>query len=200
MSRLRVLRLFATGVAIAIVLGATSAWAAGGGSDHGAHLDLGRLGLQLLNFGVLLAILGFFAGKAINRALAARHEQMKKDLDEANAARVSAQARLVEHEARLKNIEGEVAALLASIKDEAAKEEALLLANAEERSRRIQAETQFLVDQQVKEAQVNFRKEVAEATARIAEVIVRRAVRPEDETRLQQTFVMDVQTGKEANH
>jgi F-type H+-transporting ATPase subunit b len=199
MKRLGLVRLLATSIAIAVVLGTASAWAAGGG-EHGEHgLDLGRLAFQLINFGVLVGILGFFAGKGINRALAARHEQMKKDLDEANAARTAAQNRLVEQESRLKNLEAEVQALLASIKDEGAKEEALLLGTAEERSRRIQAETQFLVEQQIKEAQVNFRKEVAEATARIAEVIVRRAVRPEDEARLQQTFVTDLQTGKEAN-
>lgn len=194
--RHRTLCLLATAASVVTVLViTTSAWAAESGGHGPAHLDYGRLAFQLINFGLLLAILGFFGGKAINKALAARHDQMKKDLDEANAARTAAQGRLVEQEARLHNLETEVQNLLASIKDEAAKDEALQLANAEERSRRIQDETRFLVEQQIKEAQVNFRREVAESTARIAEIIVRRAVRPDDDARLNQTFVADLQIG-----
>ena len=182
-------------VFLSLLVTAGTTWAAEGG-EHGAHgLDLKRLAFQVINFAIVLAIVGLFGGKAINKALAARHEQMKKDLDEANAARTAAQNRLVEQEARLANLETEVQRLLASIKEEASNEEARLLASAEERSRRIQAETRFLVDQQIKEAQISFRREVAESTARIAEVIVRRAVRPDDDARLNQTFVADLQTG-----
>jgi F-type H+-transporting ATPase subunit b len=168
----------------------------GEAAGHGQHgLDPTRLLYQFINFGLLVAILGFAGGKAINKTLAARHDQMKKDLDEASAARAEAHARLKEQEGRLANLESEVARLLAAIKDEAAKEEQRLLASAEEKARRIGDETQFLVDQQVKQAERNFREEVANATARIAEEIVRRSVKPEDELRLNQTFISDVESG-----
>jgi F-type H+-transporting ATPase subunit b len=165
-------------------------------AGHGQHgLDPTRLLYQFINFGLLVAILGFAGGKAINKTLAARHDQMKKDLDEASAARAEAQARLKEQEGRLANLESEVARLQAAIKDEAAKEEQRLLASAEEKARRIGDETQFLVDQQVKQAERNFREEVANAAARIAEEIVRRSVKPEDELRLNQSFISDVESG-----
>jgi F-type H+-transporting ATPase subunit b len=163
---------------------------------HGQHgIDPTRLLYQFINFGLLVAILGFAGGKAINKTLAARHDQLKKDLDEASAARADAQARLKEQEGRLANLESEVARLQAAIKDEAAKEEQRLLASAEEKARRIQDETRFLVDQQVKEAEQNFRTEVANAAARIAEEIVRRSVKTEDELRLNQSFISDVESG-----
>jgi F-type H+-transporting ATPase subunit b len=165
-------------------------------AEHGQHgLDPKRLLYQFINFGLLVAILGFAGGKAINKTLAARHDQLKKDLDEAQTARSDAHARLKEQETRLANLEAEVARLLAAIKDEAIKEEQLLLASAEEKARRIQDETRFLVDQQVKEAEHNFRQEVANASARIAEEIVRRAVKNEDELRLQQSFISDLESG-----
>jgi F-type H+-transporting ATPase subunit b len=168
----------------------------GENAEHGGHgLDPKRLLYQFINFGLLVAILGFAGGKAINKTLAARHDQMKKDLDEASAARAAAQARLKEQEGRLANLESEVARLLAAIKDEAGKEEQRLLASAEEKARRIGDETQFLVAQQIKEAEQNFRQEVANATARIAEEIVRRSVKGEDETRLQQSFISDLESG-----
>jgi F-type H+-transporting ATPase subunit b len=165
--------------------------AAGGHGEHG--IDPKRLAFQLINFGILVSILGWFGGRALNKALAARHEQIKKDLDEAAQTRAAAEARLVMHERRLANLEKEAAALRASIKDEAKKEEELLVAAAVEKSRRIQDETRFLMDQQVKEAELRLRQEVATTAVRVAEEIVRRSVRPDDETRLSQTFVADVE-------
>lgn len=165
-----------------------------GGEHHG--LDTKTLAFQLINFGLLLAILGFFGGKAINKALAARHDQMRKDLDEAKAARTAAESRLAVQEKRLGNLEKEVLNLRASIKDEAVQEEKRLLASAEEKARRIQDETKFLMDQQVKEAERRFREEVAGTAVRIAEEIVRRSVRPDDESRLNQSFISDLETSK----
>ena len=170
--------------------------AAGGehGGGHGEHgLDLKRLALQLFNFAVLAAILGFFGGKAINKALAGRHEQMKKDLEEAAQARTAAESRLAHQERRMGNLEKEIAALRASIKEEAVNEEKRLVEAAEEKSRRIQDETKFLLDQQVKEAELRFRAEVAGTAVRVAEEIVRRSVQPEDTARLQQGFIADLE-------
>ena len=164
-----------------------------GGEHHG--LDTRTLTFQLINFGLLLLILGFFGGRAINKALAGRHDQMKKDLEEAGAARAAAEARLAVQEKRLGNLEKEVVNLRASIKEEALQEEKRLLAGAEEKARRIQDETKFLMDQQVKEAELRFREEVAGTAVRIAEEIVRRSVRPDDESRLTQSFISDLETG-----
>jgi F0F1-type ATP synthase membrane subunit b/b' len=165
-----------------------------GGEHHG--LDTKKLAFQLINFALLLTILGFFGGKAINKALAARHDQMKRDLEEARLARTAAEARLAQQEKRLGNLEKEVISLRASVKDEALKEEQRLVAAAEEKARRIQDETRFLMDQQVKEAEVRFREEVAGTAVRIAEEIVRRSVRPDDETRLTQGFIADLENSK----
>ena len=164
--------------------------------DHavGHHgLDVKALALQLLNFAVLATILGYFGGKAINRALALRHEQLKLDLDEALRVRKAAEARLKENERRLANLESEIAALQASIRNEARLEERRLVETAQEKARRIQEETKFLVDQQVKEAEIRFRAEMAEEAVRIAEDIVKRSLGPDDEVRLQRTFIEDVE-------
>ena len=166
-----------------------------GGGEHHAVFDSKRFAFQIINFAVLVGILGFFSGKAINGALAARHDQMQKDLEEAATARTTAEARLKEQEKRLGNLEREVAALKAGIKDEAEKVSALLVKAAEEKARRVVDESRFLMDQQVKEAERVFREEVAQAALRIATDIVRRQVRPDDEARLNQTFVAELERG-----
>ena len=174
--------------------GAAHADEGGHGEHHG--IDGKTLAFQLINFALLVGILGFVGGRAINKALAARHEQMKRDLEEAHQARAAAEARLAQQERRLANLEKEIVGLRASVKDEALKEEQRLLAAAEEKARRIQDETKFLMDQQVKEAERRFREEVAGTAVRIAEEIVRRSVRPDDESRLNQSFISDLETSK----
>lgn len=164
-----------------------------GGGEHHATLDPKKLAFQFINFAILVGVLGFFGGKAINGALAARYDQMKRDLEEAATARAAAEVRLAEQEKRLANLEREVAALKAAIKEEAEKEQKLLLTAAEEKARRIVDETRFLMDQQVKEAEARFKDEVADAAVKIAEQIVRRSFRPEDEARLNQTFIAELE-------
>jgi F-type H+-transporting ATPase subunit b len=165
---------------------------AGHADEHHAGIDGKTLAFQLINFALLATILGIFGGKAINKALAARHEQLKHDLEEAALLRSAAELRLKTQERRLANLEQEVIALRASIKEEASKEEERLVAAAAEKAKRIQDETRFLMDQQVKEAELRFREEVAGAAARVAEEVVRRSVKPDDELRLTQTFVNDL--------
>jgi F-type H+-transporting ATPase subunit b len=167
------------------------------GAEHegeGHHgLDPKTFAFQLINFGVLVFILVKFGGSAVNKMLAARHVQLKKDIEEAAQARAAAEGRLAEQEKRMANLAQEVSRLRASIKEEAEKEQARLLAVADEKSKRIQDEARFLMQQQVKEAERRFREELAGAAVRIAEEVVRRSVRVDDESRLVQSFVADIE-------
>ena len=158
------------------------------------HLDLGKLALQLVNFGILVGILGWFGGKAMNKALLARHQQLKADLVAAAEARAAAEGRAAAQEKRLASLETEIAGIRAGIKQEAEDEKQRLIAAAEERAARIGEETKFLLDQQVKEAEVTLRREVAEAAVKIAEQIVTRSLNGGDQQRLLDTFVTDVST------
>jgi F-type H+-transporting ATPase subunit b len=170
-----------------------------GGGEHHAEFSGKTFAFQLINFGILVAVLGFFGGRAINKALAARHEQMKRDLEEAVQSRAAAEARLKQQERRLGNLEKEVSALRASIKEEAIIEEKRLVEAAEEKARRIQEETKFLMNQEIKQAEIRFREEVAAEAVRIAEEVVLRAVKPEDDKRLNQTFIAELEgSGKTA--
>jgi F-type H+-transporting ATPase subunit b len=170
------------------------------GGEPAPKLDVKRLALQLVNFAVLAGILGWFGGKAINKALLARHQQLKADLVAAAEARSGAELRAAEQGKRLASLEAEIAAMRAGIKQEAEDEKQRLIAAAEERAARIGDETKFLLDQQVKEAEATLKREVAEAAVRIAEQIVTKSFNAGDQQRLVDTFVSDVAapTGRSA--
>jgi F-type H+-transporting ATPase subunit b len=206
------------GIALALVVGATvifalappRAWAehegtehAGGehaaaheggehaGGGHEASLDMGKLTFQLINFAVLAGILGWFGGRAINKALLARHQQLKADLVAASDARAAAERRASDQEKRLASLETEIEAIRVGIKQEAEAEKQRLIAAAEERAKRIGEETKFLLDQQVKEAEATLKREVAEAAVKIAESLVTRSLTGADQQRLIDAFVTD---------
>jgi F-type H+-transporting ATPase subunit b len=161
--------------------------------QHAPRIDLKKLGLQVLNFAVLLFILIKFGGGAINKALAARHQQLKADLATAAELRMAAEARLAKQELRLASLETEIAEMRRDLKVEATSEKERLIAAAEERARRIKAETSFLVEQQVREAEVRLRRESAQSALQIAEDILRRSIGVSDQQRLLDTFVGDVE-------
>jgi F-type H+-transporting ATPase subunit b len=163
-----------------------------GEGHHAPSIDASRLAFQLLNFAGLVAILYFGGRKAVRAALQSRHQQIKSDLASAAEVRAAAQARFEQQEKRLASLEQEIATIAASIKQEAEAEKQRLIAMAEERAKRIQAESEFIIEQQVKQAQEDLRREVAVAAVALAEKIVRTKMVPGDQQRLIDSFVGDI--------
>jgi F-type H+-transporting ATPase subunit b len=186
--------LLSSGAALAQEEHPPEAVAEHGAEGQGEHegIDPKTLALQVLNFGVLLFILVKFGGKAINKSLRDRHEQLKADMDEATRLRAAAEVRFKEQEKRLQNLEQELEAMRQAILKEAEHEKARIIAAAEERAKRVQDETRFQLDQQVKEAELRFRAEVAQAALKIADELLRRSVNGGDEQRLVQSFVAEL--------
>lgn len=172
------------------------------GEGHGEHgeaheapaMDWTRLGWQILNFGALLFLLVKFGGPPVAKALAARHQQIKSDLASAAETRAAAQARFEQQEKRLASLEQEIATIAASIKQEAEAEKARLIALSEERARRIREESEFIIEQQIKQAEEDLRREVAAAAVALAEKIVRSQMGPGDQQRMIDSFVGDIAT------
>ena len=161
--------------------------------EHEAPSISGKtLAFQFLNFAVLVFLLVKFGGPAVSKALQARSQQIKTDLASAAELRAAAQARFEQQEKRLASLEQEIAAITASIKQEAEAEKARLIATAEERARRIREESEFIIEQQVKQAEEDLRREVAAAAVALAEKIVRTQMGAGDQQRLIDSFVGDI--------
>jgi F-type H+-transporting ATPase subunit b len=124
----------------------------------------------------------------LSKALRSRHDLLKADIESAAGQRALAEQRFHEQDTRLANLEQELAALRASVQQEGEREKTRLLAGAEEKAKRIQDETRFQLDQQVKEAELRLRAEVASTAVKVADEILRRSVNQDDERRLVQDF------------
>ena len=107
-------------------------------------------------------------------------------------ARAAAQARFEQQEKRLAALEREIAAIRAGIKQEAEAEKARLIAMAEDRARASARRSEFIIEQQVKQAEEDLRREVAAQAVAMAEEIVRAQLGAQDQQRLSTAFVGDV--------
>jgi F-type H+-transporting ATPase subunit b len=161
------------------------------GAGHGEHAGFSgkTFALQLLNFGVLLFLLIRFGGRAMNKSLRARHEQLKSEISEASRLRDEATVKFQAQEKRVAELEKEIAALRVSLRQDAEREQARLIEGAQERAKRIQEEMRLQLNQQIKEAESLLRAEVANASVKLAEELVRRSVNTDDQRRLAREFV-----------
>ena len=159
--------------------------------EHAAHpvFQVKTFILQLVNFGVLLFLLIYFGGRAMNKALRTRHQQLETEVAEAARLRRQAQEKADTQDRRLAELEKEVAMLRSTMREEAAREQARMLAGARERAQRVQDDMRLQLAQQIKAAEMLLRAEVASVSVRLAEQLARKAVDTQDERRLAQELV-----------
>ena len=145
--------------------------------------------LQLINFGVLLFLLIKYGGRKLNQSLRTRHEQLKGDINESTRLRDEAKQKFDAQERRVAELEKEIATLRESMRQDAAREQARMIEAAQERGKKMQEEMRIQIDEQVKAAEAQLRAEVANASVKLAEELVREALSFDDERRLAREFV-----------
>ncbi|MCB0377624.1 MAG: hypothetical protein KDD33_03965 [Bdellovibrionales bacterium] len=87
-----------------IFLSFAIAQASGGGGHHETGVPMGTVMSQLVNLGLLIAILFFWQGKNIANAFAQKKENFLKSVEEANSAKKEAENKLKEVEHRLQEL------------------------------------------------------------------------------------------------
>jgi F-type H+-transporting ATPase subunit b len=172
------------------------------GAKAAAHGEGGinwiKVGFAWFNFAVLLYILIKFGGRSIKAMLKTRHETIKRDLEEARALRVQAEARLLEYEKRLGNIEREIADLMAGIKKEAEAEAARIVAGAEEAAQRLRHDAEFAIKQEGRRLELELRREAAELAVETTRKLLSSKLTDADQRRLAERFVREMAGAKPA--
>ncbi len=145
-----------------------------------------------VNLLLFVGILYYLLRRPISGALAARRENIRRDLTKAQEERDAAHAKLVEVEARLALLNTEVAAIRAQSEREAATERERLTRATEEETRKLREQAQREIEGAAKIAKHDLRRFAAEQSVTLAEEIIRRNIRPEDDARLVQTYVQEL--------
>jgi len=174
------------------------AGAASGGEEHGGGGGLisvdKSLIVQVINFLILLFILKRLLYKPFLAKMEERSSTIQKALDEAKEARATAARQQEENEARLREAYAEAAAVREQALKEAAEESRKHVEAAQAQARKMVEDTKAQLDSEVRRAREELRREVGDLAVAVAEKLVRKSLRDEDQRRIVADAIAAVKT------
>ncbi len=179
---------------MALILTLTTLFLAFEGAEGGglwAFLPSSTLA-RIVNLAIFVAALYFLLRKPLAEAFRARREGIRQQLMRAQEERNEALAKLEEVEGRLARLDAEVEAIRAQAQKEAAEERARIERSTEEDIRKLREQAQREIESASKAARAELRAYAAEQSVRMAEELIRREIKPEDDARLINGYVEEL--------
>lgn len=162
--------------------------AEGGGGLPVALSDVARV----FNLILFVVVMYLVLRKPIGAAFRARQEGIRRDLMRAQEERDAALAKLAEVEGRLSNLDAEVEAIRAQAERDAQAERERIARSTEEDIRKLREQSRREIESAGKAARAELRAYTAEQSVRLAEEIIRREMRPDDDARLVKEYVEEL--------
>lgn len=147
---------------------------------------------RLVNLLLFVGLMYFLLRRPLGEAFRARQEGIRRDLLRAEEERNAAVAKLEEVEGRLARLDAEVEAIRAQAQREAADERARIERETEEEIRKIREQSRREIESAAKAARAELRAYTAEQSVRLAEELIRREIRPEDDAHLVGEYVEEL--------
>ena len=174
-------------VSLADVIGRAASAAGAEGAHHG--VDWLFVASLFTNFLLFFGFLFWLVAPMVSRGLENRRASMAVELDEAQAKQAAAEARLAEYQAKLDNLENEVARVVQAYEREAMADRERIKAETEKALSRLARETDFTIQQEMLKAQQLIRKSAVDATLDAAEKKIRSRLTKDDHARLTSQYV-----------
>ena len=146
----------------------------------------------LVNFVILLLILLKWFKPMARGVAVRRHNEIKKQLDEAKALREQAAAKLVEYETRIKDVDDEVRKLVEGIRADAEADKKRILAAAEAQAAQMKRDAELRIAAEIEMARTQLTREVTLAATAATEKILREKTTPDDQRKLVNNFLESV--------
>ena len=146
---------------------------------------------RIINF-VLFAVflIYIFRNKiGIGKVLDNRGVSIRKELDKAREEKAEAERKLAEVEARLQRLDAEVAQIRAEAESEAEREAERIRKAAAADAEKLKQMTAREIEGAMKAARAELRAFVAEQSVAMAEAMIKRDIKPEDNSRMLNKYV-----------
>lgn len=173
-------------VCVLVLAGADALWAASSEGGHGGGLiSLDKsLIVQVVNFLILLAILGKLLYRPFLAKMEERTAAIKRALEEAEVARAAAAQQQEENAARFRQALVEAASIRERALKEAADEQRRLVESARAEAQRLVDSARTQMDADIRRARDELRREVADLATAVAEKLIRKSLRDDDHRRI----------------
>jgi len=140
---------------------------------------------KFVNLGLFIALMVYVLLKAdLRGAFRARGESIKAELEKARSERDAALAKLKEVEERLAGMNDQVAAINQRSKAEVEAERQRIAQSTQEEIAKLTTQAQREIENAAKAAKNELKNFAAEQSIRMAEELIKRDMRPEDDARL----------------
>lgn len=171
----------------------------GGGSlEQGEESMSPPIVLMIVNFGLLLILLGWKAMPAVRRATRQRSEKISDALDDAARLRTEAKAKLDEYSERIKDAEREVDDLIKGIRADAEAEKKRIIENAEAQAAALKRDAETRIAAEIARARTALEREVVAAAIAAAETVLRSKTTSADQIKLVDGFVASIKDAAKA--
>ncbi|HEY0101087.1 MAG TPA: ATP synthase F0 subunit B [Pyrinomonadaceae bacterium] len=147
---------------------------------------------RFANLLLFIGVLFFMLRRPIGASLVARRDAIRQELMRAQEERRAALAKLEEVEARLARLDAEVETVRAQAKREAEAERENITRSTAEETRRLREQARREIESAGKVARQDLRRYAAEQSVRLAEDLIRRDIRADDDTRLMNEYIGDL--------
>ena len=149
---------------------------------------------KFINLAIFVGALVYILTRKVKlgEAFKTRRENIKQELARARQERDAAIAKLKEVEARLARLDSEVAAIQEQSKREAAEERERIAKSTETEIAKLSEQAQREIESAGKAAKHELRRYAAETSVQLAEEIILREMKPEDDARLIQRNVQEL--------
>jgi F-type H+-transporting ATPase subunit b len=190
----RLIRRSWTSLAVAcLTLAPVLAVAAEEGGAHEGGNPWKALTFKTVNFLILLAILFKALKKPVTQGLADRSEGVRRELQEARAAKEEAEAKYREYKQRVSRLEDEIARLRDEFRAEGERQRERILREAQDAAAAVTRQAEAAGANEVKRAKDELRVELADLSVRLAEEILSKAYTPADQKKAVAQTIQNVE-------
>ncbi len=157
-------------------------------SAGGEETDTG-IYWKIFNFIILAAVLYLIWAKWLRGYLEGRGKDIQSALESAEKTRAEAEAKLKEYQWKLAMLDKKIAQIHNDLKVEAGEEKKKILEEAENTAKKIRMQAKRTAEQELKKAKLELQREVARLAVEMAEDLLAKKVKPEDQKRLVKDYV-----------
>jgi F-type H+-transporting ATPase subunit b len=181
-----------TGFIAVLVLGtvAVAGLAYAAGDEHGGGMDKVKdLWLRIMNFAGLVVILVWALKKPIANGLNSRRQAIRDQFDDLDARRGEAERLYKEYEAKLSSIDVEVKSIIDAAVAQGEAEKQKIIDEANRVAGDIKRQAEMAVQHELTMATQRLRQEVAEQAVVMAEEIIKKNLKADDQVRLVEGYL-----------
>ena len=180
-------------VLVILAFSAGPAFCAGGGhGEEGAKGWVATDTYRVMNFGVLAVALVFLLRKPVKKALGARIEGIREQLQELEARKGEAEKQLAEYNEKLARLDQEAEQIVSNYIEQGKEAKARIIEEAKASAEKLEEQAKRAIEHEFKKAKEKLKAEVAEQSLAKAEELIQARITGDDQEKLVDEYLEKV--------